>query len=75
VLVAPAQGAVGDRGGRGILDAAAELAETLGHPVHDCLYLALAIREGVQMVAAHRRFVAAVETSATLSQSVRLLDA
>ena len=36
------------------MTAALDLAILLDHPVHDCLYLALALREGVQVVTAQR---------------------
>lgn len=40
------------------LDAATELALTIGHPVQDCLYLALARRLGRELVTADERFAA-----------------
>jgi predicted nucleic acid-binding protein len=55
------------------LPAAADLANTLGHPVYDCLYLAMAIRENTYVVTADRRFHAAVEKSQSLKGRVRLL--
>jgi predicted nucleic acid-binding protein len=55
------------------LIAAAELANTLGHPVYDCLYLAMAVRTGAQVVTADRRFVAAVEAFPALKGVVRSL--
>lgn len=56
------------------LSAAAELANALGHPVYDCLYLAAAIRENTYVVTADRRFHAVADRSADLRGSVRLLD-
>lgn len=56
------------------LTAAAELASAMGHPVHDCLYLALAIREDTHVVTADRRFHAAVEQFPTHKGVVRLLE-
>ncbi len=53
--------------------AAADLANALGHPVYDCLYLAMAIREDTYVVTADRRFHAAVDRSAPLKGAVRLL--
>ena len=53
--------------------AAAELANTLGHPVYDCLYLALALREGTYVMTADRRFRDAVERSQAFPGAVRLL--
>ena len=54
--------------------AAADLATTLDHPVHDCLYLAMAIRENTYVVTADSRFHAVVDQSPTLSGTVRLLS-
>ena len=56
------------------LPAAADLASALGHPVYDCLYLALAIRENTYVVTADRRFHAVAGHSATLRDAVRLLS-
>jgi predicted nucleic acid-binding protein len=39
-------------------ESAVELALRLGHPLADCLYLALALRLGVPLVTADRRFAA-----------------
>ena len=55
--------------------AAADLANLLGHPVYDCLYLAMAIRENTYVVTADCRFHAAVDRSPTLKGAVRMLDA
>ncbi len=43
-----------------LVEDALDLALSLGHPVYDCFYLALAIRRDEQLVTADRRFVAAV---------------
>jgi predicted nucleic acid-binding protein len=51
--------------------AAADLANRLGHPVYDCLYLAMAIRENTYVVTADSRFHAAVDR--TLKGAVRML--
>jgi predicted nucleic acid-binding protein len=59
----------------GDLPAAADLANTLGHPVYDCLYLAMAIRENTYVVTADRRFHAAVDKATSLKGKVRLLGA
>ncbi len=56
------------------LIAAADLANTLAHPVYDCLYLAMAIRENTHVVTADSRFHAAVDRSPTLKGAVRLLE-
>jgi len=53
--------------------AAADLANVLGHPVSDCLYLAMAIRENTFVVTADSRFHAAVGKSPTLRGAVRML--
>jgi predicted nucleic acid-binding protein len=53
--------------------AAADLANVLGHPVYDCLYLAMAIRENTYVVTADSRFHAVVDQSPTLKGAVRLL--
>lgn len=55
------------------LPAAADLAGRLGHPVYDCLYLAVALRENTYVVTADVRFHAIVDTYATLKGAVRLL--
>jgi predicted nucleic acid-binding protein len=44
-------------------EAAFEMACRLGHPVYDCLYLALAEREGTTLITADRRFVERVADS------------
>jgi predicted nucleic acid-binding protein len=56
------------------LSAAAALAQRLGHPVYDCLYLALALREQTQVVTADRRFWAVAQTTPDLADRVRLLE-
>ena len=53
--------------------AAADLANVLGHPVYDCLYLAMAIRETTYVVTADSRFHASVDRSPTLKGAVRML--
>jgi len=55
------------------LTAAVRLAIELNHPVYDCLYLALALREGTHVVTSDRRFADAVARHPTLVGSVRLL--
>ncbi len=54
---------------------AARLAEQLRHPVYDCLYLALALREKTYVVTADRRFCDVAVQAPTLSGAVRLLGA
>ena len=53
--------------------AALDIAARLGHPVYNCLYLALALREGAEVVTADRRFVAAAGKDPELAGRVRLL--
>ena len=55
------------------LSAAADLANRLRHPVYDCLYLALALRENTHVVTADARFYAVVEEYPPLKRAVRLL--
>jgi len=51
------------------------LAMTLGHPIYDCLYLALALREDTYVVTADTRFLAAVNGDAKLKNRVQSLGA
>lgn len=41
-----------------LVAAALEMAQALAHPVHDCLFLTLAVQQGVPLVTADARFVA-----------------
>jgi predicted nucleic acid-binding protein len=54
------------------LERALELAIETGHPVNDCIYLALALHHRTHVVTADRRFAAAASTPA-LAGGVRLL--
>jgi predicted nucleic acid-binding protein len=54
--------------------AAAELAQRLEHPVYDCLYLALAIRERTQVVTADRRFWTTAQGQPDSAGAVRMLE-
>ncbi len=56
------------------LAAAADLANILAHPVYDCLYLAMAIRENTYVVTADLRFHAAVDRSPRFRGAVRRLQ-
>ncbi len=56
-----------------ILQRALKLAIELGHPIYDCLYLALALRHQTHVVTADRRFASAA-TLPHLSGTVRLLS-
>jgi predicted nucleic acid-binding protein len=53
---------------------ALEIAAKLQHPVYDCLYLAVAMREGVQVVTADKRFLRACDRDTATKGRVRLLD-
>jgi predicted nucleic acid-binding protein len=54
------------------LQAALALAVELQHPIYDCLYLALALRQDCHVVTADRRF-AAIATRPQMKDRVRLL--
>ena len=54
------------------LERALELAMEIGHPVYDCIYLALALHHRTHVVTADRRFASAADTLA-LAGGVRLL--
>ena len=54
------------------LGAALKLATEIGHPVYDCIYLALAVHHGTQVVTADRLFFVAASIPAHTG-SVRLL--
>jgi predicted nucleic acid-binding protein len=54
------------------LDHALKLATTIGHPIYDCPYLALALHHDTHVVTADRRF-AAVAARPELAGRVRLL--
>ena len=45
-----------------------------GHPIYDCLYLALSLQTQVPVVTADRRFAAAVAGHAALAGRLVLLD-
>ena len=57
------------------LPAALGFAQALGHPVYDCLYLALALRENTHVITADARFHAAVQAHPDVAHAVRLLGA
>jgi predicted nucleic acid-binding protein len=56
------------------LDRALELATEIGHPVYDCVYLALALHHDTHVVTADRRF-ASVARQEGFAGSVQLLTA
>jgi predicted nucleic acid-binding protein len=49
-----------------LVEDAARLAVALDHPVYDCLYLALAVREGTRLVTADQQFARAVQADREL---------
>jgi len=55
------------------LEQALTLATEIGHPVYDCLYLALALHHGTHVVTADHRFASAASAS-ILADRVRLLS-
>lgn len=54
------------------LDRALHLAAQIGHPVYDCIYLALAEHHATHVITADRRFAAAANVP-DLAGRVRLL--
>ncbi|MGA2326981.1 MAG: type II toxin-antitoxin system VapC family toxin [Bryobacteraceae bacterium] len=60
-------------GSRELLDAALRLSLDLGHPVCDCVYLALAIRDGIPLLTADRRLSNAVRKRKKVASHIRLL--
>lgn len=56
-----------------LLERALGLAIEIDHPIYDCLYLALALTRGQQVVSADRRFATAVRRHAELAGSIVLL--
>ena len=52
---------------------ALQIAAELGHPVYDCLYLALALHEQAELVTDDRRFAAVARRRAEFAGRVRLL--
>ncbi|HEY3911108.1 MAG TPA: type II toxin-antitoxin system VapC family toxin [Stellaceae bacterium] len=55
------------------LEPALKLAIEIGHPIYDCLYLALALRHQTHVMTADRRFASAAASRPHLSGTVRLL--
>jgi len=56
-----------------LVEDATRLAVALGHPVYDCLYLALAVREKTRLVTADQRFARVVREDRELSGHLQLL--
>ena len=56
------------------IDQALALALETGHPIYDCLYLALAIRENTYAVTADTRFSSAVRRHGKWNANLRLLS-
>jgi len=59
---------------RDLLPSAIRLAADLAHPVYDCCYLALGVRDNASVVTADRRFFSAVRKNRHLANTVVLLD-
>jgi predicted nucleic acid-binding protein len=57
------------------LQSALQLATELAHPIYDCLYLALALRERTHVVTADRRFAALVSKRPNLAPHIQPLAA
>ncbi|HEY2034686.1 MAG TPA: type II toxin-antitoxin system VapC family toxin [Rhizomicrobium sp.] len=55
------------------LDAALSLSVELNHPIYDCLYLALAVRQDTHCITADRRFAALASKRAELRGRVQPL--
>jgi predicted nucleic acid-binding protein len=55
------------------LDLVLRVAIELGHPVYDCVYLALAVANHVRVITADRRFVHAVQKNDLLARHIVLL--
>lgn len=53
-----------------VIDRAMELALELQHPIYDCCYLAVAIRDSVPIVTADRRFIHVLRAHATYAERV-----
>ena len=56
------------------VERALNLGIQIGHPIYDCLYLALAIREQTWLATGDARFVSAVRRDGRWSANVRLLS-
>jgi predicted nucleic acid-binding protein len=56
-----------------LLPSAIRLASDLAHPVYDCCYLALGLRNGAPVVTADERFIAAARKHRHLSDSIVFL--
>jgi predicted nucleic acid-binding protein len=55
------------------IERALRLAMEIGHPVYDCIYLALALHHQTHVVTADRRFFASAASTPGLGGGVRLL--
>ena len=71
-LTALANGALSLYPSIGLVAAALRLASDLKHPVYDCLYVALAEREGASLVTADERLYGCVEGSGLAFRALRL---
>ena len=59
---------------QGLLEQGLDLSLRLKHPVYDCIYLALAVRGGLPLVTADRKFVQAVLRHKILRRHIKLLE-
>jgi predicted nucleic acid-binding protein len=58
----------------GLLPAASDIARVLGHPIYDCLYLALAAAEDAQVVTLDRRLLGKAAAAPWSGRVVHLSD-
>ncbi len=74
-LAALANGVLSVHPSSALVAAALRLARDLGRPVYDCLYVALAEREGAPLVTADKRLYDCVRGSGLAFRALRLEDA
>ena len=74
-LAALANGVLSLHPSAGLVADALRLASSLEHPVYDCLYVALAEREGASLVTADERTYGTVRRSGVAIETLRLGDA
>ena len=55
------------------IDRALEIAGTIGHPIYDCLYVAIAERYAIPLITADKRLISAVRRGALPTADVRML--
>ena len=56
-----------------LVSGALKLALRLGHPIYDCVYLALSIQTGAPMITADAKFARRVQADKELKHAVKLL--